>query len=303
MKSIVFGNVTLDIICFPVNEVPRHESIAFDDVTLSPGGCASNTAIGLAALGVPTGIVARTGDDETADMLFRYWERVGVDPKFVTRTPGKKTGTSVGLVDDNFQPRFVHTPGTNHMIQADLIDPQALAAEGVKFFHIAGFFVLPNLFADVGAKLAELQSLGITTTLDVVFNVRMDNPELRAALWAALPHLDYFIANDHEAYRLTGEKDYEKAAVKLVARGAKNVIIKLGKDGCYALSEGFTGVVKSLDVEVVDTTGAGDAFVSGFVAALTRGEDVRAACEGGNQAGARIVQKLGAVAAWFDSSP
>ena len=81
------------------------------------------------------------------------------------------------------------------------------------------------------------------------------------------------------------------------------MIIKLGKDGCYALSEGFTGVVKSLDVEVVDTTGAGDAFVSGFVAALTRGEDVRAACEGGNQAGARIVQKLGAVAAWFDSSP
>ena len=64
MDSLVFGNVTLDIICYPVNDVPRHESISFDDVTVSPGGCGSNTAIGLAALGIPAGIVARTGEDE-----------------------------------------------------------------------------------------------------------------------------------------------------------------------------------------------------------------------------------------------
>jgi sugar/nucleoside kinase (ribokinase family) len=73
LDALVFGNVTLDVICYPVNEVPRTESIAFDDVMVSPGGCGSNTAIGLAALGVPTGIVGRTGDDDAADLLFRYW--------------------------------------------------------------------------------------------------------------------------------------------------------------------------------------------------------------------------------------
>jgi len=300
MKALVFGNVTLDVICYPVNDVPRHESIAFDDVTISPGGCASNTAIGLAALGVPTGIVARTGEDETAEMLFRYWERVGVDPRFVKQTPGKKTGTSVGLVDDHFQPRFVHTPGSNHDINAALIDPQVYASIGVEFFHIAGFFVLPNLFADVGQKLAELQSLGITTSLDVVFNVRMDNPELRAALWAAMPHLDYFIANDHEAFRLTGEEEFQKAALQLKERGAKNVIIKLGSEGCYALADPFTGRVPGVKVDAVDTTGAGDAFCAGFIAALAKDADVQAACQAGNQAGARIVQKLGAIAGWLD---
>ena len=62
LDAIVFGNVTLDILCYPVNEVPRHESISFEDVTVSPGGCGSNTAIGLAALGIPTGIVARAGE-------------------------------------------------------------------------------------------------------------------------------------------------------------------------------------------------------------------------------------------------
>ena len=123
MDAIIFGNVTLDILCYPVNEVPRHESIAFEQVTVSPGGCGSNTAIGLAALGVPTGIIARTGEDDQADLLFRYWNRVGVDPRFVERTPGQPTGTSVGLIDAQFQPRFVHTSGANRGLTAAVIDP------------------------------------------------------------------------------------------------------------------------------------------------------------------------------------
>jgi sugar/nucleoside kinase (ribokinase family) len=302
MEAVVFGNVTLDIICFPVNEVPRHESIAFDDVTVSPGGCGSNTAVGLAALGIPTGIVARTGDDDSADLLFRYWERVGVDPRFVRRTPGKPTGTSVGLIDDNFQPRFIHTSGANRGLTAEVIDPASLSACGVRFFHIAGFFVLPNLFEQVGEKLAALRELGITTSLDVVFNIRMDDPKLRSVLWAALPQLDCFIANDQEAARLTGEDDHGKAAAVLRNRGAKSVIIKLGEAGCYGLSDSFSGIVPATQVDVVDTTGAGDAFAAGFIAALTRDDDFRSACMAGNRAGAKICTRLGAITAWLEET-
>jgi ribokinase len=302
MEAIVFGNVTLDIICYPVNEVPRHESISFEDVTVSPGGCGSNTAIGLAALDVPTGIVARTGDDDSADLLYCYWERVGIDTRFVQRTTENPTGTSVGLIDDDFQPRFIHTSGANRGLTAAVIDPQAIADAGNKFFHIAGFFVLPNLFVDVAVKLAQLRTLGIKTSLDVVFNTRMDDPKLRNALWEALPYLDYFIANDHEASRLTGEENHHKAAMILQERGAQNVVIKLGAQGCHALSEDFTGVVPALKVAVVDTTGAGDAFAAGFIAALARGADLKSACEAGNQAGARIVQKLGAIAGWMEGN-
>ena len=300
MDAIVFGNVTLDIICYPVNEVPRRESIAFDDVTVSPGGCGSNTAIGLAALGVPTGIVARCGEDDSADLLFRYWQRVGVDTRFVQRTAEKPTGTSVGLIDDDFQPRFIHTSGANQLVTAEILDPQAIAATGAKFFHIAGFFVLPNLFADVADKLAQLRALGLETSLDVVFNTRMDDPDLRGALWDSLPHLDFFIANDHEAFRLTNERDPVRAAAILRDRGAQNVIIKLGAAGCYACSEEFTGIVPAIKVKVVDTTGAGDAFAAGFIAARARRARVKAACEAGNRAGARIVQKLGAIAGWME---
>jgi sugar/nucleoside kinase (ribokinase family) len=302
MDALVFGNVTLDIICYPVNDVPRHESISFDDVTVSPGGCGSNTAIGLAALGIPTGIVACTGEDDSADLLFRYWRRVAVDGRFVKRSSEKPTGTSVGLVDDDLQPRFIHTSGANRNLTADVIQPEAYLEAGIRFFHIAGFFVLPNLFGGLAEKLAQLRSLGITTSLDVVFNTRMDDPKLRNTLWESLMYLDYFLANDHEAFRLTGERDPEKAAKHIKALGAQNVIIKLGAAGCYTLSEEFSGVVPACKVAVVDTTGAGDAFAAGLIAAFAKGQDLKSACKAGNQAGARIVSKLGAITAWLETN-
>jgi sugar/nucleoside kinase (ribokinase family) len=300
MDVIVFGNVTLDVICYPVNEVPRHESIAFDQVTVSPGGCGSNTAIGLAAMGIKSGIVACTGDDDAADLLFRYWKRMGLDLQFVRRVPGTATGTSIGLIDDEYQPRFIHTSGANRGLSAESIDAPALAAQDTRFFHIAGFFVLPNLFEQVAEKLTELQNLGITTSLDVVHNVRMDDPALRGALWAALPALDYFIANEEEAARLTGKRDYREAAETLRKEGARNVIVKLGALGCYGLCESYSGTVPATNVAVVDTTGAGDAFAAGFIAALSRGEDDQRACQAGNLAGAKICTRMGAITAWLE---
>jgi sugar/nucleoside kinase (ribokinase family) len=299
MKVIVFGNATLDVICFPINEVPRRDSIAFDDVSVSPGGCGSNVAIGLSSLGIPTGIITQTGDDDAAEMLFRYWERVGIDTRHVSRNPGLSTGTSIGLIDTEFQPRFIHTPGANRMITAEAINPQILAELGVEFFHIAGFFVLPKLFEDLAVKLSELRRLGVTTSLDVVFNVRMDDPDLRQVLWTALPHLDIFMANEFETARLLGEPSYEKAAMILKNKGADKVIVKRGEEGCFGISDTFTGSVPTRKVNVVDTTGAGDAFAAGFVAALIRGKNFQEACQAGNEAGALICTQLGAINAWM----
>ena len=300
IDALVFGNVTLDVICYPVDDVPRHESIAFDNAIVSPGGCGSNTAIGLAALGISTGILGRVGDGDAADLIFRYWKRFGLDTRFIQRDPQNPTATSIGLIDSNFQPRFVHTPGANRVVTSEIINPAVLAATGARFLHVAGFFVMENLFEGVGEKLNELRVLGITTSLDVAFNVRMDDPKLRAALWKSLPHLDYFMANDYEAYRLTGESDPAKAADILREHGANSVIVKLGADGCFVLSDEFVGKVPASKVDVVDTTGAGDAFAAGFIAASSRGSSLQAACKAGNQAGGKMCTKLGAIAAWLD---
>ncbi|MEA2008698.1 MAG: carbohydrate kinase family protein, partial [Chloroflexota bacterium] len=75
IKAAVFGNVTLDIICQTVNDVPRHESIAFERAIVSPGGCASNVALGLAHLGVDVSLIARLGDGDAAALALSHWEK------------------------------------------------------------------------------------------------------------------------------------------------------------------------------------------------------------------------------------
>jgi sugar/nucleoside kinase (ribokinase family) len=128
----------------------------------------------------------------------------------------------------------------------------------------------------------------------------MDDPNLRANLWAAMPYLEFFMCNAYEAFRLTGDDNPQRAARALKAHGTPNVIIKLGADGCWVEGDAFTGAVPAPKVDVVDTTGAGDAFAAGFIAALTRGADIQSACQAGNQAGAKICTKLGPIAAWLD---
>ncbi len=301
MQAIVFGNVTLDIICYPVDDVPRHDSLSFKQAIVSPGGCASNTAIGLARLGVPTGLIAHTGNGDAASLLQDYWQRLGVDTRFVHPVPDVSTGISVGLVDHDFSPRFVHTSGANASLTAADLDVNALLSTDVRHLHIAGFFVLPSLLEEsLGQKLAALQEQGVTTSLDVVFNERMDDPDLRAILWQIMPNLDYFLCNDFEAFRLTGEKDSQQAAHILKERGGANVIIKLGEKGSWLEGDPEGELIPAPRVDVVDTTGAGDAFAAGFIAALIQGQNAPSACRTGNQAGARICTHLGAIEAWLE---
>ena len=85
---------------------------------VSPGGCGSNTAIGLGALGVPTALVACMGVDVAAGLLEQYWQRWNLDCRYVRRVDTASTGVSVGLVDRQLQPRFIHTTGANRFLTA-----------------------------------------------------------------------------------------------------------------------------------------------------------------------------------------
>lgn len=297
IDAVVFGNVTLDVICKTVDEVPRHESLSFDQVAVMPGGCGSNVAVGLCALGVPTALVACIGSDDAAGLVRNYWGRFKLDQRFVRVVAGQPTGTSVGLVDSEAQPRFIHTPGANAFLNVDALDLSALAAEGAHALHIAGFFVLPGLLdGRLPATLGSAQQCGMFTSLDVVRSKRMHDP---SSLWPSLPYLDLFLCNAHEAWRLTGEEQPEAAGRALRLKGAKSVIVKLGMDGCWLESSTFSGRIKAPQAEVIDTTGAGDAFAAGLIQALLQGYKIEDACWSANRAGAHIVGTLGAVGGWL----
>ncbi len=295
-EIVVFGNVTLDVICQTVDDVPRYDSLSFEKVSVLPGGCGSNVAIGLAAAGCSVALVARTGQDDTAGLLCRYWERLGIDLKYLRSTAEHSTGVSIGLVDSRQQPRFIHTPGANKTLTAQDLDPNRYIQDGARNLHVAGYFVLHGiLFPEFAEKLRLARLVGLETSLDVVRTWTMASPQ---PLWDCLPHLDTFFCNVQEAAILTGCEEPQRAALEFHQRGARRVVIKLGSGGCWLDSPQFQGQIPTQPVTVRDTTGAGDAFAAGFVAARIQGADEVEACRAGNAAGGKVVQELGAVTAW-----
>jgi sugar/nucleoside kinase (ribokinase family) len=302
LKAAIFGNVTLDVLCYPVDEVPRRNSISFEHSATSPGGCGSNVAIGLRALGIDTMLVARIGDDLAGEVDLHIWDNWGIDCRFIKKESQLTTGVSIGLVDHDYQPRFIHTSGANAKLTSADLNAVQLAAHGANWLHIAGFYVLPGLLdGRLEHALKAARQAGLRNSLDVVESPRMDEPQF---LWPCMPFLDIFLCNQQEAQILTGEADPDRAATVFHSHGAKTVIIKAGAQGCWLSSEGFLDElplqsrIPGREVEVVDTTGAGDAFAAGLIAAILKGKGIHEACQAANQAGARVVTVLGAVTAW-----
>lgn len=292
--AAILGNVNLDVVCKSVDDVPRRDSLLFQQGVILPGGNGSNTAIGLAARGVKTYLIAQTGADFTADFLKVSWERAGVDTRWVGINQGVSTGTSVVLVDSSAQPRFIHTPGANSLLRPQDLDADTLVDQGVEHLHIAGYFVLPGLLCNGFSRvLAEVRSRGIPVSLDVVSTPGMSAPE---ALWACLPELDIFLCNRQEAEQLLGISDPEQAARSFRDRGARAVILKLGEDGCWLEESHSSQQIPAPKVDqIVDTTGAGDAFAAGLITSLLEGESLPAACLHAGEAGAKATGHLGAI--------
>lgn len=288
------GNVNLDVVCKPVDEVPRHESLLYQEGLILPGGNGSNTAIGLASRGIKTYLIAQTGADFTAELLQNHWARAGVDTRWVRSQDRFPTGTSVVLVDSSAQPRFVHTPGANAALQPEILQPEPLLDQGVKHLHVAGYFVLPGLLQEgFSSRLAAVRDQGIMISLDVVSTPGMSDPD---PLWVCLPYLDIFLCNRREAEQLLGDDDFRKAARTFRSRGARAVIVKLGEAGCWVDAGESARRIPAPQVEqIVDSTGAGDAFAAGLIAALLDGATVLSASRKGVQAGSEVLGHLGAV--------
>ncbi len=300
LDVLVLGNSTLDVILYPIDEVPRHRSLSFQQAAVSAGGCASNTAVGLAALGLRTGLVGCIGTDAAGDLAMATWQRFGVDTRFVQRLREAPTAVSVGLVDSDAQPRFLHTPAANAYLTVDRLNVPAWLATGARWLHVGGFLITLGLLdVRVAEVLAQVKAAGWTVSLDII---RAHHGRPLDPLWAALPYVDVFFCNLEEARWLTEVTDVQAAAQALRARGAGSVVIKTGAAGCWLETAAVSQAVAGVPAQVVDTTGAGDAFDAGFIAARLRGASELEACAVANRVGAGTTERVGALALWEQSA-
>jgi len=282
-----FGALNLDKI-FKVNRLAKAEEESFiEDYAEACGGSAANTAIGLARLGCKVGFIGKVGCDREGDLLLKDFHAEGVDTAGTIRAEQGKSGSVMGFVDKKGARALYIDSGVNDTITLDDVNTRyALRAQ---FLHLTSF---------VGENSFQTQKR-LLDALPENVKVSFDPGALYArkgyaAVEPILRRTYVLMPNAIEIKLLTGKLDYCQAADLMVGQGVKIVAVKLGANGCYVTDGRERHLIEALSVNVVDTTGAGDAFCAGFLYGLINGKSLEECGRLGNLVASRCIMQMGA---------
>jgi sugar/nucleoside kinase (ribokinase family) len=280
-RVVVCGNIVFDILTRPVEEVRWGATVVVESVEQTLGGNAGSTSYAIAKLGVPVSVATLVGRDATGETVLRYLESVRVDLSMV-RYVDAPTSIAIALIRRNGERALLYQLGA-----ASEEFPVVALPVDATHFHLAAVYRMRHLRTLAPSLLKRARDAGLRTSLDAQWDTE---GEWLKVLAPSLPWTDYTLLNEDEARMLTGFAEPSEAAAVLRDLGATNVIVKLGPRGCWVNGTEIPGH----RVEAVDTTGAGDCFSGGFVAALQRGFGIEEAAGFANAVGALAVQRIGA---------
>ena len=294
MKIATVGVHVLDTHVIGIESVPDgSEGQLVETIRHSPAGTAGGTAVILSRLGAEVSSFGAVGDDPIADSLLALLGREGVATGGLVRKADQQTSSSVIPVRPNGDRPAWHCIGANGAFTLDDLDLAAL--DGITHLHLGGPEFLGGEAA--GTLLAHARSAGATTSLDVL---APGDPDLLAWIADALPETDYLLPNDEQVLGFTGAASLEEGARALVERGVGCVAVTQGARGALVVTSEETLEVPAYDVEVVDTTGCGDAFSAGFLRGLSLDLGLRGAAELGCATAAQVAGGLGTDAGSYD---
>ena len=271
---------------------------------ISTGGAVSNTGLAMNRLGIDTRLIAKVGSDQLGQVIRQIV--ISNAPYLADGiSASTKTSTSYTVVINppGSDRIFLHNPGANDDFCADDVRDEDL--RDARLFHFGYPPLMARMFADDGAQLTEIfrhvKSLGLTTSLDMALpdpNSAAGHANWRMILKNTLPHVDIFLPSLDEILFMLGRNKkvllstqlLTEVSDELLAMGAKMIVLKLGEHGLY-LRVASADILQNLgrarpthptvwanyenwspcfQVDVIGTTGAGDATIAGFLAALLR---------------------------------
>lgn len=305
LDVLSFGEALVDF--FP--ERPGVALAACDVFHRQLGGAPANVAVGLARLGARVGLMTLVGPDAFGTFVRDRLAAEGVDVAGVGVHRTAKTGVTFVAVGAHGERSFLffRHPSADQMIAEHDVDERLV--ERARVLHVGSSTLArePSRAATWRA-IAAARRAGALVSTDPNWRPHLwENPAEAAPLLQALvAQCDLVKISDDELAPLTGVTDPEEGARKLRALGPALVVVTLGARGCYVEHAAGCDWLPGERVDVVDTTGAGDGFMAGVLAALaplfaagarpaelTRAQ-LRAACAQGNKIGAAVVTKLGA---------
>jgi sugar/nucleoside kinase (ribokinase family) len=296
MIAIAMGVHVLDVLVRPVESIPEGQGGSLvEEIRITAAGSAGGTALTLAKLGAKVSSAGAIGSDAVGDMLASLLERGGVETSPLVRRDDVQTSASVLPIRPSGERPALHVIGANATYGPDDVRWDEIA--GSTHLHMGG----PEFMGGEAAAriLAHARENGVTTSADILA------PGDQAAdlvdwVAPAFGELDYLLPNDEQVLGLSGEDEVVAGCRTLVERGVGCVVATRGADGVVIVDNEESETVPAFDVDVVDTTGCGDAFSAGFLRGLSLGRTRREAATLGCAAAAIVAQGLGSDHGDFD---
>jgi sugar/nucleoside kinase (ribokinase family) len=303
MKVLCVGMMVCDI---PLHTIPKNimqlEKCNIEIPKPSAGGDALNVSMALAKLGIETALIGKIGRDVNGEFIKKCANDAGVDIIWVKYDELLNTATSYVLIDEDKERHFITSCEIFSSLTAgDISEAQIKSADIVYFGSAMGMKNMDEAGTEKLFRLAHKHNA--ITVMDTALENGIDKSYL-LKLSKALYETDIFIPSFAEAYALTGKDDPREMKKVFKEYNLKALVIKLGSKGCYVtdfkneqLIDGFH------NVEVRDTTGAGDSFVAGFICGYSLGWDIYKCAVFANAVAALNITAIGATAGvpGFDS--
>ena len=253
------------------------------------GGSAANTIVAVAEFGGSAGYIGKVGNDAIGEFFLKDMADLGVS---IQVTPSEMpTGTCAVLITEDAQRTMLTNLSATTSLTADDIDEHKIANS--KYVYVEGYLLTGDTTKEAAYKAFELaKKHGVKTafTASDPFLVNM----IRDEIWDLITGpVDLFFCNEEEAKSLTGETDALRCAVK-IHEHCENVALTLGSKGSIVMHGGDEFPIEGVQVDAIDTTGAGDMYAGAMLYGITNGMDWRTAGHLASHAAARVVSQLGA---------
>lgn len=276
------------------------------------GGAIANVAVGCSRLGAVSAFIGKVGEDPFGKFLKNFLEIAGAITDGMVFSATHNTSLVFVTLDENSKPSFYFfgKPSADLMLTPEEVNVDLI--KRARFFHFGtvSLSAEPSRSA-TGFAVAAARKAGTLVSYDPNIRFHMWSDRDDAIDWSLrmMPQADIVKVNDDEAEWLTGSRMPETALKKLIGLGPKLAIVTLGKDGSYFMTAGAEGHIPGFRAEVVDTTGAGDAYVaamlsglamSGAANPLADADAIRKALVRATAAAALTTEGVGAVSAMPD---
>jgi ribokinase len=284
-KILVAGAINTDLVARVMRAPEAGETVTGTSFEIFGGGKGANQAVAAARSGARVAMLGAVGRDDFGASRLADLKSESISTRTVFQPDGYSSGVALITVEDAGQNRIAYVPGATHSVNAD----QALDALA-DWNPVCVLTTLELPHTALQALYRAARSAGVT----VICNATPEPDEDKELAFSA----DILVVNETEALALLGRagepSDWVDVAHELAGAGPSFVVITLGSSGALVSGGGNGLVIAAMQVGVVDTTGAGDAFCGAFATELAMGADVFDAARVGVVAGSLAVTKAGA---------